>query len=109
MTDKQPTALRLAQQLVLDADDFEDNVADGVYAVGDAADCAAPRLREAAMELMRLHEINAELVEALELTMPIECVMVHHERKHLHSFEEECPVVTKVYAALAKAQGEKND
>ena len=71
MTDKQPTALRLAQQLVLDADDFEDNVADGVYAVGDAADCAAPRLREASMELLRLHEENERLQRIIDSRPPI--------------------------------------
>lgn len=65
-SDKQPKALRLADRLFSDASDIEDAIALDVYAVGGIADCAAPFMREAAAELRRLHEVNAELVDALE-------------------------------------------
>jgi hypothetical protein len=76
MTDKQPEALRLA----------------------DAIDLGRPRLVldciDAAAELRRLHEVNAELVEAL---------------KDILSWEEneEMTWYPKARAALAKATGEQ--
>lgn len=72
MTDKQPEALLLADKL--EAKDF-------------------PPRRAAAAELRRLHEVNAELVEAL---------------RDILSWEEneEMTWYTKARAALDKATGE---
>lgn len=61
---------------------------------------------QAAAELRRLHEVNAELVEALSLIYAT-CENVHHPRKDRHSFEVECPVVARINAL--KAQGDNND
>ena len=109
MTNKQPEALRLAEQLALDADDIEEQTGAGAYEIGGAADCAVPRMREAAIELLRLHEVNAELVEALRLVQPIQCDNLHHEKKHRHSYAEPCPVKEWIDGAIAKAQGDSND
>jgi hypothetical protein len=74
MTQKQPKALRLATQL--------QNGASG-----------SKTQAEAAAELRRLHEVNAELLEALKLEMADEweCNSYH----------------PKLMAAIAKAEGEQ--
>lgn len=73
MTDKQPDALRLADWLerrtmIM----FED--------------------KQAAAELRRLHEVNAELVEALKAAL-----------------SDDQPYIEKCKAAIAKATGENHD
>jgi hypothetical protein len=64
MTDKQPEALRLADAL------DERRVTRWVHATGDTPRAAGYAVdvecAQAAAELRRLHEVNAELVEALE-------------------------------------------
>jgi hypothetical protein len=73
MTDKQPEALRLAEQL------------DGA--------CNGPLdfKHKAAAELRRLHEVNAELVEAVKAAL-----------------SDNQPYIERCKAALVKATGENN-
>jgi hypothetical protein len=85
MTD-QPTALRLA--------DFLDDQYDPSH-----------NLEEAAAELRRLSAVNQELLEALRLTS-IDCQYLHHAHKDRHLLFEECPVVARINAAIAKAEGQ---
>jgi hypothetical protein len=73
MTDKQPEALKLAD--LLD------------YAVGIEGYVRD----EAAAELRRLHEVNAELVEAIKATL-----------------SDDQPYIERCKAALVKATGENN-
>ena len=80
MTDKQPEALRLAALL------------DTRISLWDC---------EAAAELRRLHEVNAELVEALQRVVRF----LEVEDARLANFGE----VEAARAALAKAQGENNE
>jgi len=61
--------------------------------------------REAAAELRRLHALNGELLEALRLTN-IDCQYLHHAHKDRHLLFEECPVVARINAAIAKAEGQ---
>ena len=82
----QPEALRLA--------DFLDDQYDPSH-----------NLEEAAAELRRLHAVNQELLEALRLTS-IECQYLHHTHKDRHLLFEECPVVARINAAIAKAEGQ---
>ncbi len=74
MTDKQPEALRLADRLSTGIIDRE------------GADTLA-----AAEELRRLHEVNAELVEAVKAAL-----------------SNDQPYIEKCRAAIAKATGENN-
>ena len=60
---------------------------------------------EAASELRRLHAVNQELLEALRLTS-IDCQYLHHAHKDRHLLFEECPVVARINAAIAKAEGQ---
>lgn len=83
----QPEALRLA--------DFLDDQYDPSH-----------NLEEAAAELRRLSAVNQELLEALRLTS-IDCQYLHHAHKDRHLLFEECPVVARINAAIAKAEGEK--
>ncbi len=62
-------------------------------------------LEEAAAELRRLHAVNQELLEALRLTS-IDCQYLHHAHKDRHLLFEECPVVARINAAIAKAEGQ---
>ena len=87
MTDKQPEALRLAEIL------------EGYYA-------GYMNTKEAAAELRRLHEVNAELVEALRL-MNIECQHLHHAKKDQHGYDVACSVVERIKTSIAKATGEQ--
>lgn len=59
--------------------------------------------REAAAELRRLHAVNQELLAALRLTS-IDCQYLHHAHKDRHLLFEECPVVARINAAIAKAE-----
>lgn len=61
---------------------------------------------KAAAELRRLHEVNAELVEALRL-MNIECQHLHHVKKDQHGYDVACPVVERIKTSIAKATGEQ--
>jgi hypothetical protein len=81
----QPEALRLA--------DFLDDQYDPSH-----------NLEEAADELRRLHAVNAELLEALRLTS-IDCQYLHHTHEDRHLLFEECPVVARINAAIAKVEG----
>lgn len=61
--------------------------------------------KQAAAELRRLHEANQELLEALNLAN-IDCQYLHHAFKDRHTSSEPCPVVARINAAIAKANGE---
>jgi hypothetical protein len=61
---------------------------------------------EIAKESRRLHEVNAELVEALRL-MNIECQHLHHSKKDQHGYDVACPVVERIKTSIAKATGEQ--
>jgi hypothetical protein len=99
MTDKQPKALRLA-----------DAVCDYTRWGCETPEAATLRRqkthKEAAAELRRLHEVNAELVEALRL-MNIECQHLHHAKKDQHGYDVACLVVERIKASIAKATGEQ--
>lgn len=96
MTDKQPEALRLAE--LLETESFQSE-----------RDKAAAELRwlyqseregwryaaELEQERKRLHEVNAELVEALRVV--------------IRGVPDTWDGVKQAKAVLAKAQGEKND
>ncbi len=75
MTDKQPEALRLAESL-----DF--------YSTGDKHQ---RDVEQAAAELRRLHEVNAELLEAVKAAL-----------------SDDQPYIERCKAALVKATGENN-
>lgn len=53
----------------------------------------------------RLHAVNQELLEALRLTS-IDCQHLHHAAGDRHSLLEVCPVVVRINAAIARAEGE---
>jgi hypothetical protein len=91
----QPEALRLADALQQQA------VWEGHYGPSYLRDL----LPEAAAELRRLHAVNAELLEALRLTS-IDCQYLHHAHKDRHLLFEECPVVARINAAIAKAEAQ---
>ena len=76
MTDKQPEALRLADAI-------------------DERKCTYGDVDAAADELRRLHEVNAELVEAL--------------RAVIRGVPDTWEGVVKAKAALAKVDGVEND
>ena len=61
--------------------------------------------KEIASELRRLVAVNQELLEALRLTS-IDCQYLHHAHKDRHLLFEECPVVARINAAIAKAEGQ---
>lgn len=90
MNGQKPEALRLAD--LLDATELWPSGSD--------------RCQQAAAELRRLHEVNAELVEALRL-MNIECQHLHHAKKDQHGYDVACPVVERIKASIAKATGEQ--
>lgn len=107
----QPEALRLADLIERGRGD------DVIYAKDAAAELR--RLHqseregwryadEVEQERKRLHEVNAELVEALRLIQPIQCDNLHHEKKHRHSYAESCPVKEWIDGVFAKAQGDNN-
>jgi hypothetical protein len=86
----QPTALRLA------------NALEKLW----LADRQSSETRdEAAAELRRLHAVNTELLKALHLTS-IDCQHLHHAHKDRHLLSEDCPVVARINAYIAKAEGQ---
>ena len=80
---EQPTTLRLARELEA---------------------CPTINYKDHAAELRRLHAVNQELLEALRLTS-IDCQYLHHAHKDRHLLFEECPVVARINAVIAKAEG----
>lgn len=89
MTDKQSNAMRL------------DELMDATIFFREAEDELA---KEAAAELRRLHEVNAELVEALKYCkQKIEYMTTHGE------WYSPGRAIEKAEAALAKATGENNE
>jgi hypothetical protein len=89
MTDKQPEALRLADLLMV-----------------DNYGAAKTQLEyRAAAELRRLHEVNAELVEALrECTAWMEYLRASGDAGN---WKWEADEYTRAIAAIAKATGEQ--
>jgi hypothetical protein len=87
MTDKQPEALRLADSLCDLAEKFSEGWHEGIKI--DASDIMLNN--EAAAELRRLHEVNAELVEAVKAAL-----------------SDNQPYIERCKAALVKATGENN-
>jgi len=57
------------------------------------------------IQIADLHAVNQELLEALRLTS-IDCQYLHHAHKDRHLLFEECPVVARINAAIAKAEGQ---
>jgi hypothetical protein len=88
MTDKQPEALRLADRLEADAQGVN------LGAEGMGWEPSANNMHDAATELRRLHEVNAELVEAL--------------RPIAEQGEISAKIIANAKAAIAKATGEQN-
>jgi hypothetical protein len=84
MTDKQPKALKIADYLMKEGGALDQN---------------------AAAELRRLHEVNAELVEALSFIAGhyLSAADLESAGHMAHMF------VYRAKAALAKATGENND
>lgn len=71
-----------------------------------AYESACKILSEQDKKLAELEAVNRELLEALRLTS-IDCQYLHHAHKDRHLLFEECPVVARINAAIAKAEGEK--
>jgi len=92
MTDKQPEALRLADAL------DERRVTRWVHATGDTPRAAGYAVdvecAQAAAELRRLHEVNAELVEAIKAALS-------DEQPYIEG-------VTKAQIVLEKLKGNNN-
>jgi len=107
MTDKQPTAYEVPFVELLESVpnnsrlwvDFPEGMGSRHFPVGHYC-------HKAAAELRRLHEVNAELVEALRL-MNIECQHLHHSKKDQHGYDVACLVVERIKASIAKATGEQ--
>lgn len=53
----------------------------------------------------KLEALNTELLKALKL-MTIICDNVHHSKNDRHGYEEPCPPVERIRAAIAKAEEE---
>ena len=102
MTDKQPEALRLANELGGYVYDDRREWSDSEY----VDNLPNNYIRDAAAELRRLHDVNGELVEALRL-MNIECQHLHHAKKDQHGYDVACPVVERIKASIAKATGKQ--
>lgn len=95
MTDKQPEALRLADAVT----DFSRYATESEEAAKYRRFVSA---KEAAAELRRLHEINAELEEALRL------VLYHDSLENTDSVEmilAYVGILEETRASLAKAEG----
>jgi len=88
MTDKQPDALRLADQL-------------------ERMSLSTPWDKKAAAELRRLHEVNAELVEALK-DITVWYSARDPENEILPAINQN-PEIYRAMQALAKATGENNE
>ena len=99
MTNKHPEALRLADELFCSVQ-FEPQMSEdepgGYFSQVDAI------MDAAAAELRRLHEVNAELVEALG-------AIVEEPKNTMSDNKALREMVRVAKAALAKAQGENND
>ena len=95
---KQPEALRLADALapVCEAIQYCGNGAFGVETIGP--------IRDSAAELRRLHALNGELLEALQVVYESLCVSYP-----LHScdMDKRAVILGKARAAIAKATGEQ--
>lgn len=87
MTDKQPEALRLA-------DGLEQGFQTGSISA---------QLDQAAAELRRLHEVNAELLEALHFMLAYTADL--NPMQGIAEYDH--PAVNKVVAALYRALGEQ--
>jgi hypothetical protein len=57
------------------------------------------------IQIADLKAVNQELLEVLRLTS-IDCQYLHHAHKDRHLLFEECPVVARINAAIAKAEGQ---
>jgi len=99
MTDKQPEALRLADRLEADAQGLN------LGAEGMGWEPSANNMHDAATELRRLHEVNAELVEALKLARE-EAVGWYDDSR---GFDAKRPPawLKPIDDAIAKATGEQ--
>jgi hypothetical protein len=108
MTDKQPEALRLADRLEADAQGLN------LGAEGMGWEPSANNMHDAATELRRLHEVNAELVEALRMLVEMCDAVGNFENgvtDETNSFDEGTfyagKVIDKAKAAIRKATGEQ--
>jgi hypothetical protein len=113
MTDKQPKALWLADELEKYTYDFEwhSTAADELRRLHEESQVSYMNGYESAKgeyrpKLQALEDINAELVEALRL-MNIECQHLHHAKKDQHGYDVACPVVERIKTSIAKATGEQ--
>lgn len=100
MTDKQPEALRLASMI--------ERYNNGVHSQALVDDYS-----KAADELRRLHEVNAELVEALKIAEAALSDIGDADREPEDDLAwceaRAAEAIPKTRAALAKATGENND
>jgi hypothetical protein len=88
MTDKQPEALRLADDLYVSVRFYPQEGPDEPGGYESEFDMV---LDQAAAELRRLHKVNAELVEAVKAAL-----------------SDDQPYIERCKAALVKATGENN-
>jgi hypothetical protein len=102
MTDKQPEALRLADRLEADAQGVN------LGAEGMGWEPSANNMHEAAAELRRLHEVNAELVEALkDLAWYADLCVSFLKETHLGKSQSLNERVKKAAEAITKATGKQ--
>ena len=102
MTDKQPEVLRLADFLM----ERQSHLGAGRFSMRDEDELRAwDAYKKAAAELRRLHEVNAELVEALKSERALR-VIGQHPDVHWESLRDmRRSVYAATDAALAKAEG----
>jgi hypothetical protein len=108
MTDKQPEALQVPLHELLEAipEDWRIGVKDNDdWSAGTTWHPVGVMCHQAATELRRLHEVNAELVEAL-------CQLIDDIDSESFLFEGGCGVSEtsreQALAAIAKATGEQS-
>lgn len=109
----QPTALRLAAMAHLgyrvgwqrEAAAELRRLHDETLMLNSAYQSACKIISEQDKKLAELEAVNQELLEALRLTS-IDCQYLHHDHKDRHLLFEECPVVARINAAIAKAEGQ---
>jgi len=108
MTDKQPEALQVPLHELLEAipEDWRIGVKDNDdWSAGTTWHPVGVMCHQAAAELRRLHEVNAELVEALKLA---EKRLIAKCDKDLVAFNgKDVNALTAISAAIAKATGEQ--
>lgn len=105
MTNKQPEALRYADILEHKIPSIEclEKSAAELRRLHEAREACERQYQEKVEEVIRLHEINAELVEAAKLSL-----IAFKGHWNMDKTHRDRTAMDATIAALAKAQGENN-